>query len=511
MSTRPDAFASLSDDELVAEARRLAALRDPAALGLYLDPDGFRICPHTRFIASSLAELGPDNDRLLITTPPRVGKSRLASTLLSFWWLAARDPTARVIIASYAASLSLAKSRAVRRAIAEFGAAFGLTLRHGETNVYNWSCTSGGGVKAVGVSGGLTGHDGDLAIVDDPHKDRQEADSKLMRDRVWDWWSSTLMSRRSPGAPTVLIMTRWHHDDLAGRVLAHEGCADEGGKWRVIHLPAYAGATDPLGRRPGDPLTHPKIPDRDIGALRLYWEEQRRTATPRDWGALYMGDPQPAEGALLTREELAARRCSAPAPHARRAVGVDPSGGGRDTAGVVAGYLGVDQRLYLTHDRTKAMSSAAWARAACVLAAETEAQIIVVERNYGGDMTTLAIRTAWDALQREGVISRDVLPPYIQPVTAKTGKLLRAEPIAQQWREDRVRTAAYLPELEEEWATWQPGSSDSPGRLDASVYLAYGLLRPPATAQAISSPAGISMSQIQPRPGGLGSTRIGRG
>jgi phage terminase large subunit-like protein len=208
---------------------------------------------------------------------------------------------------------------------------------------------------------------------------------------------------------------------------------------------------------------------------------------------------------------MAAAYCPTPATPARQAVAVDPSGGGRDTAGIVAGYLGIDQRLYLTHDRTGRMPSDQWARAACSLAAETDASLILVEKNYGGDMTTLVIRTAWDALQREGVIPSDALPPYVQPVTARAGKLLRAEPVAQQWREGRVRLASHLPELVSEWVSWQPGS-DSPGRIDASVYLAYGLLRAPTVKDAISSPAGVSLTQAgQGRPGSLGAVSLGRG
>lgn len=504
-------YAGYSDAALHAEARRLAALQDPAMMGLYLHPGGaYRVRAHTRLIASALAQLGPDADRLLVTTPPQVGKSVLVSELLPVWWLA-RRPEDRIAIASYAGSLATKKARAVRRLIASHGAEFGLHLQHGEQTAYDWSLTAGGGVRAVGVGGGLTGHPiTGVGIVDDPHKDRREADSALMREHVWDWWSSVFLSRLRPGVPVVLVQTRWHPDDLAGRVLNHEGTATEGGRWHVVHLPALATQEDdPLGRAPGEPLTHPALTDDEREQLLAHWHDKRRTSTPRDWGALYQGDPQPAEGALLTHAEMAAAYCPTPAAPARRAVAVDPSGGGRDTAGVVAGYLGTDQRLYLTHDRTRRMSSHQWARTACTLAYETDAALVLVERNYGGDMTTLAVRTAWDALQREGTIPADALPPYVQPVTARTGKLLRAEPVAQQWREGRVRLAAHLPELVTEWVSWQPGS-DSPGRIDASVYLAYGLLRAPSAREAISSPAGVSLSSVSAGRGGIGAASIGR-
>ncbi|WP_019548462.1 terminase large subunit domain-containing protein [Streptomyces sulphureus] len=505
------AYAGYSDAELHAEARRLAALQDPAMMGLYLNPGGaYRVRAHTRLIASALAELGPDADRLLVTTPPQVGKSVLVSELLPIWWLA-RRPADRIAIASYAGSLATKKSRAVRRLVAEHGEAFGLHLQRGEQTAYDWSLAEGGGVRAVGVGGGLTGHPiTGVGIVDDPHKDRSEADTALMREHVWDWWSSVFLSRLRPGVPVVLVQTRWHPNDLAGRVLDHEGTTAEGGRWRVVHLPALATQeTDPLGRAAGEPLTHPALADEARAELLAHWHDKRRTTTPRDWGALYQGDPQPAAGALLTHAEMADAYCPSPTAPTRRAVAVDPSGGGRDTAGVVAGYLGTDQRLYLTHDRTRQMSSDQWARAACTLAAETEATLIHVEKNYGGDMVTLAIRTAWDALQRERTIAAEALPPFVQPVTARAGKLLRAEPVAQQWREGRVRLAAHLPELVSEWVSWQPGS-DSPGRIDASVYLAYGLLRAPGARESISSPAGVSLSSVGTGRASVGAATIGR-
>jgi hypothetical protein len=511
-------FADLTSADTRAEAKRLAALTNPAAMGRYLDPPGFMARAHTRLIGGELTRLGKDYDRLLLATPPQVGKSTLVSELLPFWWLT-RHPTSRNAIASYAASLAIKKSRAVRRHVIERGAAYGLHLQRGESNVYDWSVTSGGGVRATGVGGSLTGFPiTGVGIVDDPHKDRRDADSLRMRNHVWEWWSSVFLSRLRPGVPIVLVMTRWHEDDLAGRVLRHEGTTDTGGRWRVIHLPAVAvSPDDPLGRQPGDPLTHPALPDEDTEALSAHWADKRSTSTPRDWGALYQGDPQPAEGALITRDQLADQRRlhghpAVPQPE-RIAVAVDPSGGGRDVAGIIGGFRGTDQRLYITHDRSRPCSSAQWSRRACLLAFEIGATVILVERNYGGDMVNLAIATAWEALQKEGAIPKGALKPYIQPVTAKTGKHLRAEPIAQQWLEDRIRTTAYLPEMEEEWATWQPDHTDSPGRIDASTYLAYGLLKIPGASQHIGNASQVSIAQAAQQAGqrgGFGSIPLGR-
>src|SRR5699024_10240157 len=138
----------------------------------------------------------------------------------------------------------------------------------------------------------------------------------------------------------------------------------------------------------------------------------------------------------------------------------------------------------------------AWARATCELAAAINVEVIVVGQNYGGDMARNVIRSAWDALARER--SQDGrftgLAPQVKLVTAKRGKLLRAEPVAQQLVEDRVRLGAALPELEEEWASWQPTDPDSPGRIDASCYLVYAVLPVPGAEAVVSSPTGVPRS-----------------
>jgi phage terminase large subunit-like protein len=130
------------------------------------------------------------------------------------------------------------------------------------------------------------------------------------------------------------------------------------------------------------------------------------------------------------------------------------------------------------------MPSDQWGRTACELAVEVDADVFVIEKNFGGDMAALTLRTSWDALRRE---QPDVYGPRFMPriveVSARRGKLIRAEPIAQQWTEGRVWTAAYLPDLESEWSSYVPGTSDSPGRLDASVHLAYEFLPLPSPGE----------------------------
>jgi hypothetical protein len=344
-------------------------------------------------------------------------------------------------------------------------------------------------------------------------------------------------------------MTPWHEDDLIARVTADEGTTDSGGRWRVVRMPAYCDdpERDPLGRKHGDPLTHPKIlPGPDYKRhLAAHWEARRHSSTARDWTSLYMCDPKPVTGALVSADILRQRRCyqhgspSGPCctDKTRVGVGVDPGGGGRDLVGIIGGHTGTDGRLYYTHDRSEVTPSDVWPRTVCELAIDIDADVIVFESNYGGDMALTVIRTAWHVMVRETIetlkdkvktvlsdrsktadqrkalaaeiradIRRYQRPcPLIKSVNARRSKVLRAEPVAQQIIGDLIRFGAYLPEFEVEWSSWQPGQPYSPGRIDAGVHLATLLLRPPSGAgDQQRGNASISLPVSSPTPLGQG-------
>ncbi|MEU5066658.1 terminase family protein [Streptomyces virginiae] len=420
--------------------------------------------------------------RLLITTPPQIGKSVTAATYGPAWYLL-RNPTKRIIVATYADSLARRRGRDIRTVVAEHGRRWGVGIERGSASVVDWSTTAGGGIRSVGIGGGLTGFPADAVLVDDAVKDRVAAESPRAREAVWAWWSAVLRTRLAPGAPIVLIMTRWHPLDLAGQLLDADGRVESGGAWRVVHLPALAdpvltGGADPLGRAPGDPLSHPRIADGDRQALLAHWHAARKAVLPRDWASLYQGDPRPAEGALISSATIADRCLPATAELpgvVRAAVAIDPSGGGKDEAGIVGGVLGTDRRVYIVADWSGTMPSEEWARRACTMALEINADLFYVEANFGADMCGAMLRAAWQAMSREGRVPAGAHCPYVADVTARKGKFLRAEPAAQLLVEDRVRIVGKHPELINEWTSWRPGSGHSPGRLDASTYLILGL------------------------------------
>lgn len=221
--------------------------------------------------------------RLILTMPPRHGKSEMTTVRYTAWRLE-RNPQMRVILAAYNQALSNRFSRRVRRIVEPR-----VPLASDALNVEDWETRAGGGCRAVGVGAGVTGHGGDLIIVDDPVKSREEANSETYRDRVYEWFQDDLYTRLEPAGAVIIIQTRWHQDDLAGRVLASE----DGPSWTVVNLPALAEADDPLGREEGQAL----CPDRyDEQAL-----EGIRKVLGNSFHALYQGRPVPLSGEMFQR------------------------------------------------------------------------------------------------------------------------------------------------------------------------------------------------------------------
>lgn len=448
----------------------------------------------------------PDHTYLAGRTLLPTHNSMRVSRWFPFWWLTHR-PRDRVILASYAASLANTHGAACRDLVESHGLTYGLRMRDDENTRANWSLTTGGGMRSVGTKGGLTGHPMNLGIIDDPFADRAAADSPLIRERVWEWYSSAYTTRKAPGAREVIVMTRWHPLDLCGRLLERDGRTEEGGEWTVLHLPALAVApdpakgiyADPLGREPGDPLTHPVIDLGDIDSLADHWRRKKKGSTSRDWNAVYQGSPFDSEGALLTEAHIRDATADLTLVTPRIAgVGIDPSGGGRDTAGIVGGILGADGKFYWTHNRTARMTSDRWSREACLLADEMDADRFVIEVNYGGDQATTLLKQAWDALQREGAIDKRKLCPRLVPVHSRKSKLLRAEPIAQAILTQRAWFGRDpgLSDFKSEWQLWEPGSTWSPGALDAGVHLATDMLPPINSGSSVSSAAKRSRSSV---------------
>lgn len=241
--------------------------------------------PHHAVILDALQRLEDDEyDRLMIFIPPRHGKTQMVTVRATAWKLE-REPETPVILAAYNQTLAEKFSRQVRRIVRER-----VALDPERTAVNDWQTAAGGGLRAAGVGGGITGMGGKWIVIDDPIRGREEADSVAFRERVWEWYTDDLYTRREPGAKMILILTRWHQDDLAGRILASE----DGPSWHVVHIPAIAMDDDPLGRDPGAALWPERVSAEDIQKYRAFNE--------RGYWALYQGMPQPEGGAIILRD-----------------------------------------------------------------------------------------------------------------------------------------------------------------------------------------------------------------
>jgi predicted phage terminase large subunit-like protein len=223
-------------------------------------------------------------EKLMIFMPPRHTKSETVTVRLPAYLLE-RWNHKRVIVGAYNQTLANKFSRKTRRI-----AAGRVAISTDRTAVDDWETIEGGGLRAVGVGGGITGMGGDVVIIDDPVKNREEANSETYRERCWTWYTDDLMTRLEPGGQVILIMTRWHEDDLAGRILASE----EAEEWTVVNLPALAEKDDPLGRAEGEAL----CPERYDEA----WLNRTHRRMRGSFQALYQQRPAAEDGEIFKRE-----------------------------------------------------------------------------------------------------------------------------------------------------------------------------------------------------------------
>jgi predicted phage terminase large subunit-like protein len=163
-----------------------------------------------------------------------------------------------------------------------------------------WETTAGGKVLAVSVRESFTGRGAKVLVIDDPHKDFIDAHSALSRQTIWDWWLSVAQLRLEPPYLVIVVMTRWHEDDLVGRLLSPEHEGDPSG-WEVIRLPAVADhetGLDAIGREPGEPLLSPLI-EEDVHAASARWAEVRSSVGSYVWASLMQQRPAPSKGAIF--------------------------------------------------------------------------------------------------------------------------------------------------------------------------------------------------------------------
>lgn len=253
-----------------------------------LQPLGQSPAAHHHLLIDELAKIATgETDRLMLLLPPGSAKSTYASILFPAWWFTQHSQSS-VITASHTADLAHHFGRQVRDLVNAQGKRLGYTLAEQNRAAGRWRTSTGGEYFAVGLRGPITGRRADLAIIDDPIKSYAEADSANHRELAWNWFRSDLITRLKPKGRVILIMTRWHEDDLGGRLLSRQQ-----EQWRVLRLPALAEPDDPLNRPEGAPLW-PEWEDAD--AL----HQKRTTVGERVWSSMYQQTPRSAQGTLFS-------------------------------------------------------------------------------------------------------------------------------------------------------------------------------------------------------------------
>lgn len=492
--------------------------------------------------------------RLVISVPPQEGKT----TRIGVWGVLralVQDPERRVVLASYAEHLARGTARQVRNIIREHGHGatdpltgaalpdkLGLALADDHATAGSWQLAGHkGGLYAVGVGGSLTGRPADLLVVDDPLKGMAEADSVVERRKVITWWESVAQTRLAPGAPVVIIMTRWHEKDLAGHVLDQDRKRAEP-MWRVVNIPAIAtpGVPDALDRPAGEAMASAR------GRTPGDFERIRHDVGERVWSALYLGSPTPAQGGLFEREWFDRHRATtAPAASAARLVSIDPAETGKgDEAGIIGLTVTADGRAWVTDDRSGRMQSDQWARRGVLLALENRCGEVLFEAFttgptyervieeawrrvrdearlldvHGGDLAAAAIAYAArpyapaDALASLREVAAVAVPdqtdpPFrIRPWRAPGDKTARAAGTRQAASTGRLRLVGSHPELEEQATRWQAGQS-SPDRMDALVNGYERSMQLVGAEAQIATPADAIATSGG--PGGFWSSTIG--
>jgi len=273
-----------------------------AASGRYLDYIQFvhagqwRKAAHLEHICKELENImSGETGRLMIYMPPRHGKSMCVTETFPSYYLG-HHPNRRVMELSYGGELAQEFGRKNRDKISEYGnAIFGINLSETQATKTNWRIQgTDGGMYSVGFFGSVTGHGADLLIVDDPIRNRAEAESQTYRDKIWAEYQSTVKTRLHAGGAVIIILTRWHEDDLAGRLLNSEYGAVE--NWKVISLPAICeDDNDVLGRKIGQALW-------PLGGYDEEWAaSQKESVGTYAWSSLYQQHPSPVMGGIFKR------------------------------------------------------------------------------------------------------------------------------------------------------------------------------------------------------------------
>lgn len=443
--------------------------------------------PHTKLLCGHLEALERrEITRLAVFLPPRHSKSEHASRGFPAWYLG-RHPDESVILTSYAAELAEANSRRARGHLLDPSWPFpGVSVSAESAAVNRWHTTRRGGVIAAGVRGGLTGHGANLLVVDDPVKDREEADSEAIRNSTWAWWTEVATTRLMPDAVVLLVQTRWHEDDLAGRILASPSASE----WTVLSLPALAEEDDPLGREEGEALWGDWYPKRRLEALRIELGE-------RAFASLYQQRPSPEKGGVFQRAWLEGRYeklPGGPPPRVVQALDASFKSGASNDYSAIATVAADGRYFYVLNMWRAKVEYPELLAAVKRQATEWHPEAILIEDAASGQSAIQSLR-------------RDTALPVVPIKVAGASKVSRAEAVSPLFESGRVlfpeQSPAWLGVLIEELASFPSGRHDD--QVDA---LGMALERLRRHGGSGSAEMGWERDTIRDHPG-VGSAPLG--
>jgi predicted phage terminase large subunit-like protein len=327
---------------------------------------GFEPARHHRLIIAEIeAFLQSDDEVLLLFAPPGSAKSTYVSVLFPPWYLASR-PQNSILFATHSVEFAERWGRRVRNDISIDPETLGIRLSPDNQAAARWALTTGGEYYGVGAGTGISGFRADLGLGDDFFGSREDAYSETVRRKRWDWYVDDFSARLKPGAKRILMNTRWHEEDVAGRVLEQIRRGEV--KGRVVSIPAIAEPEDKLGRKVGEYLW-----DDPTGYnYGQFLRARQRETSPMMWSALYQQRPAPEEGDYFKSEWLKTYSTKPPKAEMRVYGGSDyavTADGGDYTVHAVVG-IDPEDRMYLLDLWRKQTASDVWVEAFCDLVIE---------------------------------------------------------------------------------------------------------------------------------------------
>jgi predicted phage terminase large subunit-like protein len=419
------------------------AYGDLACFVVAMWPQFSRAPFHERIISKLEAVERGDISRLMIFLPPRHGKSLLGSTHFPAWYLG-RHPDHHVIFASYGQELSDDFGRRVRNLLMDplHQAIFqNCRLSDDSTAAHRFTTTHGGAYFAVGRGGPITGRGADLLIIDDPLKDHEEASSETIRRSLHEWYRSVAYTRLMPGGRIVLIQTRWHEDDLAGRLLREQ--KREG--WELLSMPAIAESDDAF-RKEGEPLWPERFPLPQL-------EQIRAAIGSGPWASLYQQRPTAATGAVFKRNWWQFYRLPFSGPFSRVVQSWDTAfkKGNENDFSVCTTWGVAENGYYLRHLWRGRVEFPELKRVLASLAEQWNPNAILVEDRASGQRLIQELKTS------------TVLP--IIPVKVDTDKQTRAQAVTPLMEAGKIflpepESAPWVSDFVEEMACFPNGTYD---------------------------------------------------